>query len=325
MSTEIVTTRPRSVDEVVKAMMSPGTTLPAGVEEALFGSSMHDLGGMEPSRIRIEEVQYRLINTLLDNLAARVERGQRDDLHVPVAFALTVVGEQLTGILAQVGQHKEAEIRQLRSQEGVIAKFLRERGVWTGPKLREALDEETKITAVTREIKARVGRLVESINASFLLESDVPENVKKAAEILATLQPILNDLQQLLEVVSQPMVSQLPSGNGDTVLDYNREKYTRVSSIMAIIKGVKSKLRIIKEDDQSSFKSGARFKHVETAITELPDFNNESLEFTLVDDKVLSFQVKSTLGALEVCMDEFRAVIASYTAPKMRAYLAPRQ
>jgi hypothetical protein len=107
--TQLMVPRPTS-DDIIKSLVEPGASLPKGVEEALFGSSMHELGGIEPTQVRSKEIQYRLIEHLLHRLAVKIKSGERDQLAPQIRFAREVIADQLMGILAQVLQAYEARV-----------------------------------------------------------------------------------------------------------------------------------------------------------------------------------------------------------------------
>jgi len=182
-------------DEIIRTLISPSTALTAPVETALLGTCMAELGGLQPGDVDIRKVQYRLIETLFDTLIARIRNGLREESRTAVRFMMEIIGERLLAVLATEQQFKEQEA--LRIKKGP-ARNWRERVSWAIPYEIPERREAGTIEYVMHRIRQKAELLAAALKESFLMEADVPPELKTVLAIKETLTELLKQFDKII-------------------------------------------------------------------------------------------------------------------------------
>lgn len=295
MSQSLVSRRPET-PQLVQAMIAPGAHLPRGVEEALFGSSMHELGGMEPGVIRLEEIQYRLIEHILDTLIQRIRAGQRDALREQIHFAQDVIGGQLLGILAQVLQAKETAISKA-SAPTLQQKLAYAVGLLEEPSARKE-KEKVELERVIETTRNGVSALTEAVKISLLSDSlnTMPQSIKAAMDARSFLVTRMEELNRLIT-----------RSRGIKEENFNRQVGAFLDSLHTV--------------NLPSLESSAVFSALKTSSRQLKEENiNEENSF--VKKRAYAESLPSLTSPLDICRHQVQAEIDAFLAIKMREFLS---
>lgn len=188
MTTALSKSRPTANNELFDHLIAPGQMSPRD-EAALFGSAMSELGGLEPSQIKLNEVQHKLIEGLLDELERRIKEGRAEACRPAVHKVRDVIRGQFLLILRQVVQHHTDEAAALRDSVTLLE--------WPWKSLAKFNKSEghKRIADGAEEIRASIELKVQSVMdalTSALVDHD--ETILDLRTLLASLQHLKAEL-----------------------------------------------------------------------------------------------------------------------------------
>jgi hypothetical protein len=95
--------------DAVQALLQPRDDLPPGVDAALFGQSLAELG-LRPDQLVVGNVQWRAIVRVYQSMERAIEQGRIQDFQAAITYMLNAVGDTIPIVLAQALQAFEAEL-----------------------------------------------------------------------------------------------------------------------------------------------------------------------------------------------------------------------